>query len=303
MSESTSECNKSTRPLVQIVGIKDSFRGQDLLTYFQRTAFLVFSPVGVIVPIEDFSVEKFHSKYVSSILARRNISRGELGAALAHLNAAKRLLNYSKFPYSYVLEDDAKITQDLPFTTIDNFMKSEKPKILLLGWNKNTAVVNEKSRQENSKFVRLALPPTGSFAYVLNRSAAQIISSTSRENISLPDWPATAYLNIEFFMLEKMFAEAKNIESSIDLINLQDSSLRVTDKLSRSEVFLWVYRSIKLIFCQKSKLSPRQIFLTSIFRDFVFKFAKNVNEDEFSTIPGWLEWLTKFLTWNKKFND
>jgi hypothetical protein len=284
--------------LIQIIGIESNFRGKLLVDYFTDHSLNFIHPVGVEVSREDFELEIFHSRDSSFALTKRHILRGELGCALAHVNASKRLIQSRSFDYSLVFEDDVRINQELPLKTIKTLMNGDEPRILLLGWNPSTAIVGYPVGKHELNVLELLIPPTGTFAYAINKSAAQTLSKSNRLNISLADWPAIAYTKIKFFTLE---APVAFVELDIEQSVIQSQSLKQNLNLNgytaeNNSIWIWVLKVLKLIRDENAGITLRQIFLVTIFRDFLIGVSKLKPNEFVKFCPRWLSKVSNALS-------
>lgn len=111
----------------------------------------------------------------------RLINPGEIGCTLSHRKCYKKLLD-SSLQYALILEDDISIIGDLKEVINDeliNFIGSKKPRILFLSgdywyWNQ--------------KHITKVCWAVGSYAYFINRAAAERILRIEKPFNVADDW-------------------------------------------------------------------------------------------------------------------
>lgn len=131
-----------------------------------------------------FSEEQKHEVFDIDACVLRNgriINSGEIGCSLSHRKCYKKLVD-SSLPYVLILEDDISIIGDLNNVINDelnNFMNSKKPRILFLSgdywyWRK--------------KHIVQVCWAVGSYAYFINRAAAECILKIGKPFNVADDW-------------------------------------------------------------------------------------------------------------------
>ncbi len=142
-----------------------------------------------------FEVDEFNS---NSRYLRKTLTAGEVGCAIAHAEIYKRFLDSNK-DVCVVFEYDAQLVRPFELPVIEGLFRGcNRPIVLLLGWSKEeypTAMLAARP------LVRTPFPPTGTYAYMLNRPAAQL--STQLEELDrgwLADWPPQMS-SAKFFLL------------------------------------------------------------------------------------------------------
>lgn len=120
----------------------------------------------------------------------RVLGAGEIGCVLSHRKCCRKLLD-SSHAYALVLEDDVHLKRDLSVireADIERVLNVEEPTVLLLSgdywyWRKNSPILS-------------AYTGVGSYAYFINRSAAECILSIPKPYNVADDWTLYKSLGI-----------------------------------------------------------------------------------------------------------
>jgi len=286
-------------PLIQIIGLSGSQRGALLKKDLANQNFGFTSNLGVIVNSCDYSNEAFHSSIVSNLILKRQITVGELGCALAHKEACERLINsLSDYSYSIIFEDDANLINKIDPEFFGSILMDPNPRILLLGWNPKFTLVSHGDDLTKSEFVRVVVPPTGTFAYALNLKAARLIAETSKVFTATSDWPIETYSKIQFFALSAPIVDWERAagDSEIDRLDPRTNH-EIANTLHRAIV---IVKSIIGLFAiklfQRRNLSSRQILGCVIMRDLAFSLAKPTpTSSHFYVLPKNFQSLARFF--------
>lgn len=200
--------------LVQIISTNGLIRSSNLINELEKQSIYPNISPGVIPSTIDFDRGKLHSKIISALICQRNISKSEVGCALAHRNAINNFIE-SGFDYGLIFEDDAEILKTFDLEIISEFLSTEKPRILNLGWIPGFAIIFPKELQDSSQTLKVVTPPTCAFAYGFNQAAAQILSRNEKI-IDLADWPIYTFGKIEYSIVNTPWVQAsQDPENSI----------------------------------------------------------------------------------------
>lgn len=141
----------------------------------------------------------------------RCINGGEVGCTLSHFKCYKKLLQ-SNNRFVLILEDDVTIIRDLnsfDWEKVSEFMGVDEPRIMFLS--------GDYWFWDNKPFTRV-FSAVGSYAYFINRAAAQIITRniTQPSNVA-DDWDVYKQLGVKLFAVHPYMIDANiaNIPSDI----------------------------------------------------------------------------------------
>jgi GR25 family glycosyltransferase involved in LPS biosynthesis len=144
----------------------------------------------VFLTSEEFGALDTHVNTHASLIIGRDLTVGEVGCALAH-KAIYRDHAASSQDWALVLEDDAIVeTQhfnqriEQVLLALDNLgLDARTATVVLLGYFPSTVWVNPARA-----LTRQLVIPTGTFGYLINRSASTTLSQHKIVNF-LADWP------------------------------------------------------------------------------------------------------------------
>lgn len=166
------------------------------------------------------------------------LSVGEIGCAMAHVKAYKRLLE-SPEKFLVVIEDDAVMEHQFDLEIFTSLMDTDVPQVLLLGRNfLDLPVLTKQLGKFGSADVFVDnLPPTGTFAYIVNRSAAELMSKEFElDGVNFTaDWPLSAVERATFLYCYPPLFSSGN---STSLIERPGSA-------NRSKQFSSIYRALR----------------------------------------------------------
>lgn len=145
-----------------------------------------------------FDLNKSSRKY------GRNLNRGEIGCTLSHRDCYKRLFE-SGMKYILILEDDITLIRNLEEVLneeVITLLSKKKPVIIFLSgdywhWNK--------------KPVSRVFAAVGSYAYLINREAADIINHAGKAFTVADDWDYFKQLGIKLYAIHPYAVDA-NLE-------------------------------------------------------------------------------------------
>jgi hypothetical protein len=171
-----------------IIEIPGSTRSKKLIQQLSR------SEVFDLEIFEAIMFKKVMSNFAPNYLKQRllygrNLSDGEIGAAISHHLVQK--VNCEKSEPIVVLEDDARIPNLNAFeNTVKRFVESKKDSnsvLSLLPWDLSEKVIENKYRRQ--KFHRLIGHTPLTVGYVITSRAMKELSSANFDFAYLPDWP------------------------------------------------------------------------------------------------------------------
>lgn len=292
--------------LVQIISTNGRIRGHNLLDSLQTQKIKYSIVDGVIPDIIDFKNKKLHSPELSKLINFREIKIGEVGCSLAHKKCSTNLLN-SNYQFGLVLEDDAEIVNDFNFELIKKFLSVEIPRIIILGWIPGFAIAyNSKSKNADDLF-KLVTPATCTFAYALNKSAAELIVNNGSKIMDLADWPIYLFDKVEFFITNGAWTTASHDPANSTIGARSDINFsKVSQRIGHG--FRVVTNSLLLyIFSIFSRLdiSFKQILHRMILKDLIYKYGYSQIQNPLFSVkntengivfaPKSIEMLAKFL--------
>lgn len=148
----------------------------------------------------------------------RNLNKGEIGCTLSHFKCYHSLLNSSE-EFALILEDDITILRDLnTIQKITKEMSGEKPIILLLSgdyW-----YVREKEIS-NDYYISDVYDAVGSYAYLINRCAAELIlKNNNKASCAADNWSLYKSQGVFIKAIRPYLIDA-NIEDFSSTINQQ----------------------------------------------------------------------------------
>ena len=291
--------DNSCKPLVQIIGIPGSQRSAVIEAELKNQNLNFTSNLGLIIPAHDYANEVFHNSRLSKLILKRKLTVGELGCALAHREACRRLVNSpTDFPYSIIFEDDANLMANIDLKLLGKALIDPNPRILLLGWTPEFTLVLSEQDQSLSKVVEVVVPPTGAFAYAINVAAARVIANTTKNFTAVSDWPIEIYSTVKFFALNEPITDWKfaSRDSDIDKLDSRENHentnvFRRIRAIANSIIGLFI---LKLF--QNRSLSARQIIGCTFIRDLSFSLAKpSPTNSNFYALPKRFQSLARFF--------
>lgn len=131
----------------------------------------------------------------------RSVNLGEIGCTLSHRKCYQKLLDSSN-SYAFILEDDISIVGDMNAAindTVAGFMNCQKPRILFLSgdywyWRK--------------KAITKVFWAVGSYAYFINRAAAERILKIGKPFSVADDWDLYKTNGVELYAIHPYIIDA-----------------------------------------------------------------------------------------------
>lgn len=145
----------------------------------------------------------------------RKLNRGEIGCTLSHINCYQKLVEGTG-NYTLILEDDISILKDISvLPSLMSLIDNNIPTVLLLSgdyW-----YTKEISKQDGLSVVKV-YDAVGAYAYVINKSAAELILSKYSKPSHVADhWMLYRELGIRILALKPYLIDANigGLESTI----------------------------------------------------------------------------------------
>ncbi len=260
--------------LVQIISTDGIIRSENLEPELTRLGLKYQISPGVVLSEVDFQTGSLHSAFIFKLLNQREASIGEVGCALAHRVAMQAFLN-SKNKFGIVFEDDAEIIAEFDFDILGELLDSDRPIILALGWIPGIAVSKNPEILIDEELIELITPPTCTFAYAINRSAAKIMIGSNKKIIDLADWPIYMLNKVHFYAPRLPWVTA-NHDPTFSTIGVRSSPISTsTLGVLVSRIRLATSLAVLLLLSITSKLgaSPKQIVHQTIVRGAIHRYG------------------------------
>ena len=139
-----------------------------------------------------------------TFLARhgRRPLEGEIGCAIAHVNAYQQFLR-SAYQWAIVLESDIRITNQEELSTAIEAVVANFPSVGQIFSLYSESPLSKRSSTAigNLTISRLATPPQGGVAYMLDRPAAKRLLEAQSPIVNVADWPITAQ-DTDFYFIQ-----------------------------------------------------------------------------------------------------
>lgn len=211
-----------------ILGMKDKFRGEKLMVDLSVMGFPAQVVYGVDAQLVDPEILALQVDQAAvRMLLKRELSLGEIACAIGHREMYERFLA-TESPWALMLEDDCVLLRDLN-QLVPELPYFDAPTVLQLqvcNVKIPTIVVKQKKIGSGSSSTPSSVilnkkfeSSHGSFAYFINRGAAEIAVTQMRGRriISYADWPFLWKDKVDFWEPSVDFASFEG-ESFIDPI-------------------------------------------------------------------------------------
>jgi hypothetical protein len=277
--------------LVQIISTDEIIRSENLEPELTKLGLKYQVSPGVVPSEVDFRTGILHSAFIFELLNQRAASIGEVGCALAHRLAMNSFLN-SNHKFGIVFEDDAEVIAEFDFDILSDLLDSDRPIIVALGWIPGIAVSKNPEILVNEELIELITPPTCTFAYAINRSAAISMIGNNKKIIDLADWPIYMLSKVHFYAPHLPWVTANHdpIFSTIGVRSQPISTTTIGVIKSRIRLVTSLVALMLLSLTNKLGASPTQVvhqlFIRgSLHRYGVSKVAENSPTNEVVPLP------------------
>lgn len=228
---------------IYVTGLPGKSRDEQLIIELDKLGLRAKREFGVVPNRADERTRYFED----GALGRRPLM-GHLGCRLAHLKAAKDFLT-TRAKFLLVFEDDAKLSKHFDIESIQGFMDTcTRPTVVLLGQKDGTPdfVI---TRTSPRNFARIFYGPPYSFAYAMNRSAAELISKGAEKHgpRGFSDWPPELAGNAKFYHSKLDMVSLRSIPSTISAESATEK-VNLGNRVASLALGIFVDRSIPLKF-------------------------------------------------------
>jgi hypothetical protein len=288
----------------QVISTNGIVRSRNLLAKLADQKIPYQFTEGVVPALSEFDSGNLHSRYLSRLICQRELKLGEVGCALAHINAARNFLK-SNAEYGIVFEDDAEILQKFDLTILDKSLNSIKPSILILGWIPGYAIAEDSENWFEGDFFKLVTPTTCTFGYALNKPAAELIVNGNRKVLDVADWPTNLFNRCRFLIVNTPWVDASD-DPSDSMIGLRaniSSAKRWHVFTRKLKLFYSIATLLLLSKILRLNISTKQVIHRILLRDFLYKFGRKEFTRAVSLngsknivfLPKKYSWLIKYL--------
>ena len=287
--------------LVQIISTNEIIRSENLESELTKLGLNHRISPGVIPSEVDFQTGLLHAAFIFELLNQRAASIGEVGCALAHRLAMNTFLN-SNHKFGIVFEDDAEVIAEFDFDTLSDLLDSDRPIIVALGWIPGIAVSKSPEILVNEVLIELITPPTCTFAYAINRSAAKSMIGSNTKIIDLADWPIYMLNKVHFYAPRWPWVTA-NHDPVFSTIGVRASPVSTgTIGVIKSRIRLVTSLLALMLMSSTNKLgaSPKQIVHQMLIRGSLHRYgvtqvAENSTKNEVIPFPVKFQRILKLL--------
>ncbi len=167
----------------------------------------------------------------------RSLNSGEIGCALSHRIACKKVLEGNS-PYALILEDDISILKDLSKLNIEEIktvLDHPSPRVLMLS--------GDYSYYKRKSIVRL-YSAVGAYAYIINKAAANRILSIDPPCCVADDWMFYKRKGIKLYAVYPYMVDANTNMELLSSDVKQDSWGIDRKKMSPKEIILGAFAGI-----------------------------------------------------------
>ena len=266
--------NLSSEFLVQIISTSNVIRSKNLETKLTELGLKFQVSPGVVPNKVDFQAGLLHSASIFKLLNQRAASIGEVGCALAHRVAMNTLLN-SNHKFGIIFEDDAEVISEFDFDFLSDLLDSDRPIIVALGWIPGIAVSRNPQIIDNEELIELITPPTCTFAYSINRSAAKLMIGSNEKITDLADWPIYMLNKVHFYAPRWPWVTANHdpIFSTIGVRSSPIATSAIGVLISRIRLAAYLVALMFLSITNKLGASPKQIVHQLLIRGALHRYG------------------------------
>ncbi|GAA5193151.1 hypothetical protein GCM10023346_17110 [Arthrobacter gyeryongensis] len=196
-----------------IIGLDHNYRGAELEEQLSGYGVPFKRSPGVLVDALPGMLDHYVDQWAAMVLQRRELTKGEVGCALAHRNAWRTLVE-SEERFTLVFEDDARLTGRPITAEIMAALDTDEPTLIVLDSYVNYTIV---ARGQSGRVLRALVPPPGAWAYALNRAAAVLMIEDGARISSVADWPARVAHKVAFHAVYPQLAYVdERVESNLE---------------------------------------------------------------------------------------
>jgi hypothetical protein len=112
--------------------------------------------------------------------------------------------------FGLIFEDDAEVITDFNFEIPITGLYSNTSAMAALGWIPRFASAKNSLELIDDDFTELVTPPTCTFSYAINRSAAELMNNTQNKVIDLAEWHIHVLNRITFYSTNSPWATANH---------------------------------------------------------------------------------------------
>lgn len=185
----------------------------------------------------------------------RNLNLGEIGCTLSHLKCYKKIVA-SASDYALILEDDITLINDLNvIKKVEHFVNVTEPIVFFLSgdyW------FYRKKKIDNNFSISSVFDAVGAYAYIINKSAANLILKKNRKVSFVSDnWSFYRSQGIKLKAIYPYIVDAniENFESSIKQLYFGE----IRKNMSLRFIIISIYNSLI-----KRMLIARRMFVSKI---------------------------------------
>jgi hypothetical protein len=277
--------------LVQIISTENVIRSKNLEPKLTKLGLKFQISPGVVPNQLDFQTGLLHSAFIFKLLNQRAASIGEVGCALAHRVAMNTFLN-SNHKYGIIFEDDAEVILEFDFDPLSDLLDSDRPIIVALGWIPGIAISRNLQIIVSEELVELITPPTCTFAYAINRSAAKLITGSNEKIIDVADWPIYMLNKVHFYAPRLPWVTA-NHDPKFSTIGVRSGPISTSIigvLMSRIRLITSLAVLMLLSMTNKLEASPKQIVHQLLIRGALHRYgvsqvAENSTKNEVVRFP------------------
>lgn len=261
-----------------VIGLERNYRGARLESQLKAYGHTPRRISGVVVDELDAPIEQYVDQAAANVLQRRELTKGEVGCALAHRSAWSALLE-SNHNFALVFEDDARLRVDPINSELIDLMHSSQPRVALLDSQQRHTYVRRKRIDVNprtpSTFVTAVVPPPGAWAYVINRPAARLLLEDGRKVASVSDWPARVSHRVTFFVANPPIAEVdEKAESTLETLRHEQETSKPEGPFAKALRLLQTISHVRWVLNRSAYLSYPAYFHHEIRRLILQKVAR-----------------------------
>lgn len=229
-----------------IIGLEHNYRGTELEEQLGAYGVPFKRVPGVIVDALPGTLADYVDQKAARVLQRRELTKGEVGCALAHRNAWSALLA-SDAPFALVFEDDARLTHEPIGDDVQSVLATDDPVVVQLGSQSDYTVVSRRSRPVGDVYPTI-VPAPGAWAYALNRAAAEVLLENGAPVASVSDWPARVAHKVAFHVTYPQRAHFdEGVVSNLDATRVEIEAVRQESRVRKMGRMALTFSHVRLL--------------------------------------------------------